>query len=253
MESMEPGRSFLKATPWERWPTLETDQRKRLPAPPFEKPCPPGATLIALPAPQSLAVGTMPLALAIGQRRSRRQYTADPLSREELSFLLWATQGLRELAPERPAALRTVPSAGGRHPFETYLAILRVEDIAPGLYRYLPLEHQLCFLYADPALAAKVSEACDGQSFVGRGAVVFVWTAVPYRSEWRYSVIAHKMIALDAGHVCQNLYLACEAIGAGTCAIGDYSQGKMDALLGVDGEDEFAIYAAPVGKVAEER
>jgi nitroreductase len=57
------------------------------------------------------------------------------------------------------------------------------------------------------------------------------------------------VIAIDAGHVCQNLYLACAAIGAGTCAIGAYHQEKMDALLGVDGVDEFTIYLAPVGKI----
>ena len=59
---------------------------------------------------------------------------------------------------------------------------------------------------------------------------------------------SHKMIALDAGHLCQNLYLACEAIGAGTCAIGAYQNDKMDAIVGVDGQDEFVIYIAPVGK-----
>jgi SagB-type dehydrogenase family enzyme len=67
--------------------------------------------------------------------------------------------------------------------------------------------------------------------------------------EWRYGLAAHKVIALDAGHVCQNLYLACEAIGAGTCAIGAYDQDALDALLEVDGRDEFAVYLAPVGKI----
>lgn len=60
---------------------------------------------------------------------------------------------------------------------------------------------------------------------------------------------AHKVIALDAGHVCQNLYLACEAIDAGTCAIAAYDQEELDELLGLDGEEEFSIYLAPVGKV----
>jgi nitroreductase len=57
------------------------------------------------------------------------------------------------------------------------------------------------------------------------------------------------VIALDAGHVCQNLYLACEAIGAGTCAIAAYNQDLADELLGVDGDEEFTVYIAPVGKV----
>jgi nitroreductase len=52
---------------------------------------------------------------------------------------------------------------------------------------------------------------------------------------------------LDAGHVCQNLYLACEAIQAGTCAIGAYDQAAIDAFLKLDGMDEFVVYLAPVG------
>jgi hypothetical protein len=62
---------------------------------------------------------------------------------------------------------------------------------------------------------------------------------------------AYKVIALDAGHLCQNLYLACEAIGAGTCAIAAYDQDRADELLGVDGEEEFSVYLAPVGKVKQ--
>jgi SagB-type dehydrogenase family enzyme len=79
--------------------------------------------------------------------------------------------------------------------------------------------------------------------------VTCIWTTIPYRMEWRYGAAAHKVIALDAGHVCQNLYLACEAIGAGTCAVAAYHQELMDQFLRVDGTDEFTIYIAPVGKV----
>jgi SagB-type dehydrogenase family enzyme len=58
---------------------------------------------------------------------------------------------------------------------------------------------------------------------------------------------AHKVMLLDAGHLCQNLYLACEAIGLGTCAIGAYDQNKIDTFINVDGEDEFVVYLSPVG------
>ncbi len=67
--------------------------------------------------------------------------------------------------------------------------------------------------------------------------------------EWRYHLAAHKVIAIDVGHVCQNLYLACESIGAGTCAIAAYDQEAFDRLLRIDGKDEFVIYLSPVGKV----
>jgi SagB-type dehydrogenase family enzyme len=87
------------------------------------------------------------------------------------------------------------------------------------------------------------------EQYVFESAVVFIWSAIPYRAEWRYGPLAHKMIAQDSGHLCQNLYLACGSIGLGTCAIGAYNQQIMDDVLGLDGTDEFTIYAATVGKI----
>jgi SagB-type dehydrogenase family enzyme len=141
-----------------------------------------------------------------------------------------------------------VPSAGCRHALETYLCILNVQGIDQGIYRYLPIEHQLLFEFAEENLNKKIRLAALGQAYPGRAAVTFIWTTIPYRMEWRYSIAAHKVIAIDAGHVCQNLYLACEAIGAGTCAIAAYDQEEMDKLLRIDGQDEFTIYLASVGK-----
>ncbi|WP_352420450.1 nitroreductase family protein [Proteiniborus sp.] len=54
---------------------------------------------------------------------------------------------------------------------------------------------------------------------------------------------------LDIGHVCQNLYLASEGIGCGTCAIAGYVQKAFDELIGVDGQDEYVVYVSAVGKV----
>jgi len=249
MVSMETYRTFLKAYRWDEWEKSDTDQRKQIPPPSPQKPYPKDATLIDLVLPEDLTVGEMSLLEAINRRKSHRKFTKEPLTLEELSFLLWSTQGVREVTGGGSVIRRTVPSGGSRHPFETYLLVNRVKDLEPGLYRYLPLEHKLCFLYADTELSEKVSRGCWGQTFVGQGAVVFIWTAIPYRSEWRYTMVCHKMIAMDAGHLCQNLYLASESIGAGTCAIGKYHQDKMDAILDVDGKEEFVIYAAPVGKI----
>ena len=215
----------------------------------MQKPYPEDVELIDLVSPEELQVGNAPLIDVIRSRVSHRAYTDEFLTLEELSFLLWATQGIREVAENGKYTRRTVPSGGARHSFETYLLVDRVAGLEPGLYRYLPLEHRLYFLDSIDDFSEKVSEGCRDQKFVGKAALVFAWTTIPYRAEWRYGHIAHKMIAMDSGHVCQNLYLACGAIGAGTCAVDAYNQAKMDALVGVDGEDEFVVYVAPVGKV----
>ena len=65
---------------------------------------------------------------------------------------------------------------------------------------------------------------------------------------WKYSERGIRFLHLDAGHVCQNLYLAAEAISCGVCAIGGFNDEDVNPLLGLDGEDCFVIYMATVGK-----
>jgi len=225
-----------------------TAQNRGVHPPPFQKPKPPGSRIIPLPPRSSWSIPPCELQSAIANRQSHRHFTAAPLSLEELSFLLWSTQGVREVIHEA-AVLRTVPSAGCRHPFESYLAVVRVEGLESAIYRYLPLEHSLVQVREVDNLPVQLSAVTHGQTFCGRAAVTFIWSAIPERTEWRYGDASYKVIALDAGHLCQNLYLACEAISAGTCAIAAYNQILADELLGVDGEEEFCIYIAPVGKV----
>lgn len=215
--------------------------------PPVQKPVADGAELIRLPERADWKLPACELVEAIAGRESRRRFSDAPLRLDELAFLLWSTQGVRERL-HQAAVLRTVPSAGCRHPFETYLVVLRVEGLVAGIYRYLPLDHALTLESAPAGLAQRITAAARGQRFAGQAAVTFVWSAIPARTEWRYAEASAKVIALDAGHVCQNLYLACGAIACGTCAIAAYDQDLADALIGGDGNDEFVVYLSPVGK-----
>jgi SagB-type dehydrogenase family enzyme len=243
-------RDFLKDTIRKTVDFSLTEQSRGIEPPPPQKPCPPGAKKITLPEPGTWkSVPELNLEKAIAQRRSRRSYSKETLSLEELSFLLWATQGLSPSTFPK-SNFRTVPSAGCRHALETYIVAFRVAGLAKAIYRYLPLDHALVKVVRHPGLEEHISEATFGQRFCGAGAATFVWTAVPARMEWRYADASYKVIAIDAGHVCQNLYLACEAIDTGTCAVAAYDQERMDELLEVDGRDEFTIYLAPVGKVS---
>lgn len=250
--SKELGRWFLTDRIRDQVDWWGTPQSLGEEPPPLQKPLPEGALLIELPALATLQLPCCDLLTALGQRESHRRFTGTPVSLNELALLLWSTQGVRRYLHEA-AMLRTVPSAGCRHPFETYLAVLRVEGLTPGVYRYLPLEHALVQEMVPDELAARLVAAARGQRFAGQAAVTFLWSVIPARTEWRYAEASAKVIALDAGHLCQNLYLACEAIGCGTCAIAAYDQDQADALLGLDGRDEFVVYLAPVGKVAEKQ
>jgi SagB-type dehydrogenase family enzyme len=206
--TQESGRFFLTDRVREEVDFWGTQQSLGVRPPPVQKPVSPGSTIIRLPDPEIFAIPPCELQSAIANRASHRRFTPDSLSLDELAFLLWSTQGVSEELHEA-AVLRTVPSAGCRHPFETYLAINRVEGITSGIYRYLPLEHSIVHERGIENLSAHLTAATRGQSFAGQAAVTFIWTVIPVRTECRYAEASYKVIALDAGHVCQNLYLAC--------------------------------------------
>lgn len=248
---MEKYRKFLRDDLRLEMDFSSTDQNMGVEPPPLEKPYPRDAKMIKLAGPDDWQdMGEMSVRTAIGKRKSRRKYSPEILLPDELAFLLWSTAGARKKLGD--TVLRNVPSAGNRHAIETYILITGVENIGPGIYRYLPLEHGLLLearVEDIDAFQQRISEAALGQYFLGQAPAVFVWTAIPYRMEWRYGIASHKVIAIDAGHICQNLYIACEAIGAGTCAVAAYNQKLMDKLLGLDGKEEFTVYMAPVGKI----
>ncbi len=243
-------RAFLKDTARQQVDFTQTAQVRRLPAPPLQKPYPEDGVCFALPdgAECLHRAGEQSTAQSIINRESIRDYSETAISLKELSALLYATQGIKKTV-NGSTALRTVPSAGARHAFESYLAVMNVTGLKPGLYRYLPVEHKLLLLETDDQIGKKAASACLNQAFVAKSAVTFFWTALPYRMEWRYDLAAHKVILLDAGHVCQNLYLAANAMRIGVCAVAAYDQEISDELLRVDGREEFTVYMAPAGKM----
>lgn len=238
------GNDFMEYTKYQHLEE-ETGQSSGTAQPPLEYAYDPALPLIDLPQAESLKADPALLSL-ITNRRSLRKYSGTALTLEELTFLLWCTQGVKKITPA--ATLRTVPSAGARHALETYLLINQVEGLAPGLYRYLALEHKLIEVNLESDITEKVVEACVGQSFIGTSAVTFIWVADAQRMTWRYGERGYRYMHLDAGHVCQNLYLAAESIGGGACAIAAFDDDLLNKLVGADGKETFAIYAASVGK-----
>ena len=243
------GRKFMKSFSTSPYDDFVSDQQLRLPQPPLVK-APMTENVMPLPRNFEDLDLQQDFITLLTERRSSRVYTQQPISLLQLSFLLWATQGIKDIRGKSYATLRTVPSGGARHGFETYLLVQNVEGLQPGAYHYLPVKHQLEFLYQVKDLPAAISISLEGQSWASKASVIFYWSFVPYRCEWRYGIWAHRVALIDAGHVGQNLYLACEALRLGTCAIAAFDMAVCDSLFGLDGEEEFTVYAFPVGTVS---
>ncbi len=226
----------------------DTTAGPKPPAPlPPEKPVPEGAKVIPLPEPGLLPDIQLNFLELIELRASVRNYSSKPITLQELSFLLWCTQGVKMAMPSG-ATMRNVPSAGARHAISTYLLIQRVDGLTPGLYRFLPLEHALCPICLGAEAVSSILPAFPAAAMVESSAIAFLWSADYSRMSDRFGARALRYLFLDAGHICQNLYLAAQALRLGVCAVGAFYDQALNDALELEGENEFTVYAATVGK-----
>lgn len=190
--------------------------------------------------------GGKPIWKAIAERRSFREFSGSPLSFEELSQLIWATQGIT--ARSFGFTFRAAPSAGALYPIETYVMVNQVETLPSGLFYYSVNEAELILLKAGH-FGSALSRAALEQGWLERASCVLLWTAVIERSKRKYRERAFRYIYMDAGHIGQNLYLAATALGLGCCTVGAFFDAEIDRLIGIDGVKEVSIYLGAVGRI----
>lgn len=240
------GKEFMNKTQYKSM--RPSDQSKGLPQPPLELDYDHHSKqVIELPAPKDINVDEISLRKAVEARKSIRKYSDLSLNITELSWLLWCVQGVKEVMGTR-ATLRTVPSAGARHAFETYILVNRVDGLQPGVYRFLATEHKIVPLNLAENIAEKITKATLDQSQVKKCNVTFLFVAVVERMKYRYGERGYRYLHIDAGHAGQNLYLAAENIGCGVCAIAAFEDEELNSILDLDGEEHFVIYLLTVGK-----
>ena len=230
----------------------ESDQSKGVAAPSFGKPV--VGELIVLGGFEG-AVKEVSYPRLLDTRRSIRKYTDKPMTQAELAFMLWSVQGIQEYRGE-VATLRPAPSGGARHPFETYIAVKNVEGLKPGLYHYLPTENvgeKKCTIQRlkEQISEERIAEMLANQTWAAKAPVVLFYSCIPYKAEWRYVDMAHRVMLIDLGHAGQNAMLSAAALGLGSCCIAAYDQKACDETLGFDGLDEYTVYAIAVGSPEE--
>jgi len=186
----------------------------------------------------------MSLDRTLKQRKSVRDFRQQPISKEQLSYLLWASTGIQRV--EDGHEFRTAPSAGALYPIETYVIVNDVIDLEEGVYHYSIKAHQLEQLKPGQ-FRQEIAAAALGQGMCATAAVVFVWPGVFERCKWKYGQRAYRYIYLDAGHIAENLALASVSLNLGSCEVGALYDNQVNAILGIDGIEESVLCMAAVG------
>lgn len=192
---------------------------------------------VELPAIQK---GNVSIEEAIERRRSRREYSDEPLSLNEISQLCWAGQGITE---ERDN-FRAAPSAGALYPIEVFV-VSGNSDLEPGVYQYSPSQHRLNRIKQGD-IREELARAAVGQKEVNAAPIDIVVTGVIHRTAKKYGSRAERYVHLEAGHVAQNIYLQCESLDLATVSIGAFSDGDVRSLLSIN-EEYTPLYIMPIG------
>lgn len=188
--------------------------------------------------------GEMSLEEALVRRRSVRAFTARPLTLRQVGQLLWAAQGVSDLAGGR----RTAPSAGALYPLEVYAAVRNVTALPPGVYRYVPGSHSLERVRAG-TVAEPLAEAALSQRAVAEAPVTLALAADFSRTVRKYGERGRRYVVLEAGHAAQNACLQAVALGLGAVPVGAFSDDSAARALGL-APPQTLLYLLPVGEPA---
>ena len=178
--------------------------------------------------------GPVSLNQAIRDRRSMRDFAAEPLPTELLGQLLWAGQGVTSTDGKRAS-----PSAGATYPLELYV-------VTPdSVIHYLPAVH--AFEHRDsPDLRPRLQEAAFDQAQVGTAAAVIVIAAVVERTADKYGDRARDYVIQESGHAAQNILLEATAYGLAAVPVGGFGPAEVADVLGLPADTE-PLYLIPTG------
>ena len=201
----------------------------------------PDARKIELPEPGNTDAS---LETVVSQRKSIRSFADKSLTIEQLSRLLVTADGITHTSGDWQ--MRAAPSGGALYPIDIYVMASNVESLDQGLYHFQVSDSSL-ELVSKGDYANAIHAASFEQSAVGSSPITVILTARFDRSTIKYSDRGFRYTYMEAGSICQNIYLQATALGLGTVAVGAFNDDSLNELLGIDGHDEAGLLIMPVG------
>lgn len=190
--------------------------------------------------PKSKGLGQLEKVLSI--RESVREYSKKPLTFRQVAGVL---NVCRIVDSTRKPERRTYPSAGARFPIEIYLISFNTgEPIERGVYHYDILAGALELLWSSD-LRGRTEEITS--PYLKNPAAAIVLTSVIARSEIKYGHKAYPYSLIEAGHIAQNLQLACAKLRIGSCPVGGFVNESISEILDLT-RDEIPLYVLGIGR-----
>lgn len=174
-------------------------------------------------------------------RRSRRDFTHNPITLKNLATLLHYSAGYKH----SEAKHKYVPSSGGMNSVEVFAFVLSSEEIPLGAYHYSSFNHELELVNLGDYREWLKTHVFFQQEF-SQASVVFVLTSMIGKLTKKYLMRSYRLGLIDVGHVSQNLYLAGTALGLKVCASAGFIDHEVDEALKIDGDENASFLTVMV-------
>jgi SagB-type dehydrogenase family enzyme len=143
-------------------------------------------------------------------------------------------------------AFRAAASAGGLYPIEAYVVCGDLPGLAAGVYHFSPADFALRCLRQGDYRGALAQAGGDPTVATAPGTLVF--SAVFWRSAWKYRVRSYRYCFWDNGTIVANLLAATTAVGVPARVLLGFVDAQVNHLLGLDGHREASTCLVPVGQ-----
>lgn len=208
--------------------------------------------LIQLPKP-SVMKGS--LSDALTNRKTCREFSADAVSLETISTLLYLTLGylhqrttsIDDCIAEGLHERRTSPSGGGLNACEGFIYVQNAIDLGPGVYAYDPSTHTIRFVNSLPV--EPLGELLCGQHFINNLPFGLFITSRFDKLWWKYEHSrAYRMAYVEAGHIAQTFQLVATSLGLNTWLTGALSDTQVENLLNLEDSTEQPLFFVGCGR-----
>ena len=186
------------------------------------------------------------------RRRTNRNAEQSAISLQELSECLYAGLGVTGLVRTETGLLplKMTPSGGARNPFEAFILVRNVQNIDAGVYHYSAFDHSLERVAVLPEIAPR--ELVKGQDWADDMPAIIFLVAVLRRTTWKYNdPNAYRVVLIEAGHIAQNIMLACTCNNLTACPTAALSHKQISKVLDLSDITQTPVYALLIGKPGE--
>jgi len=171
------------------------------------------------------------------------------LNIDRLAAFLYYTAGVtkKKTFPGGEIYFRAAACAGALYPVETYIVCGNIDGLAAGVYHFNAGDFSLRRL-RDGDYRWMLAQATSQEQAVDHAPVLLVYSAISWRSTWKYRDRAYRYHFWDNGMIAANALAIAQAHNLPAKIVTGFVDESVNRLISIDGETVLALSIMALGR-----